>query len=489
VVTGRYALAILLVLLIAGCAPVGPDYHLPQRATINAPETQGHFVSRHSGTATATPDGPWWRLYNDERLTRYVQQAFAANTDLRIAEANLERTHALFAEAKTAKEINGAANFDTSYVQQSAEAYLSHTKPPDHQIYNTGISLNYDLDLFGGIRRGIEAAAADDQAAIAAHDLVRINVAADTTRAYADICNAGNELKSARRTLGVQKKTIELTRTLVAHGRAASFDIDRQEGLYEQLKARIPLLNARQLNAAYRLTTLIGQPPESYDRTLLACAEPLQLASPLPVGNGRDLLRRRPDVRAAERRLAASTARIGVATAELYPDIKLTASIGSQGGVSDVLSPLTNRFGVGPTINWNVNRNVARSRIAAAKAQTKADLAAFDRTVLVALRETETALTNYAYDLDRLNNLKRARNRAAVVDRDARKLWRGGNIDALATLDADRSLAAAEQAYAEAKTRLNVDQIAIFLALGGGWQTAPPPAQVALRTTSSDPAR
>ena len=488
-VTGSRILAAGVALLAAGCAPVGPDYHLPAQATINAPDAQGHFVSRRTGTANDAPDGPWWRLYKDDRLATYVQNAFVANTDLRIAEANLERTHALFAEAKTAREINGSANFDTSYVQQSAEAYLSHTKPPDHQIYNTGIALNYDLDLFGGIRRGIEAAAADDQAAIAAHDLVRINVAADTTRAYADICNAGNELKSARRTLAVQKKTIELTRTLVAHGRAASFDIDRQEGLYEELQARVPLLQARQLNAAYRLTTLIGQPPERYDRALLKCAEPLQLASSLPVGDGAALLRRRPDIRAAERRLAASTARIGVATAELYPDIKLTASIGSQGGISDAFSPLTNRFGVGPTINWNVNRNVARSRIAAAEAQTKADLATFDRTVLVALRETETALTNYAYDLDRLHNLKRARDRAAVVDRDARKLWRGGNIDALATLDADRSLAAAEQAYAAAKTRLNVDQIAIFLALGGGWQTAAPPAQVALgpTTTSQTP--
>src|SRR6185312_13749602 len=121
-------------------------------------------------------------------------------------------------------------------------ANLSHIKPPEHQIANTGITLNYDLDLFGGIRRGIEAAAADDEAATAAHDLVRINVAADTTRAYADICNAGNELRSARRTLDIQKKAIALTRTLFTHGRAASFDIDRQQGLYEELEARIPLL-------------------------------------------------------------------------------------------------------------------------------------------------------------------------------------------------------------------------------------------------------
>lgn len=464
-------------LLLSGCAAVGPDYHLPKQATMNAPEAQGRFVSRHTGVTSGIADSEWWHLYDDPRLAQFVETAFSANTDLRIAQANLERSHALLAEAKTAREINGAANFDTSYVQQSAEANLSHIKPPEHQIYNTGIALNYDLDLFGGIRRGIEAATADDEAAIAARDLVRINVAADMTRAYADICNAGNELKSAQRTLSVQRKAIALTRTLVANGRAASFDVDRQQGLYEELEARIPLLQARQLNAAYRVTTLTGQPPERYDRKLLECTKPLRLVSPFPVGDGRGLLRRRPDIRAAERRLAASTARIGVATAELYPDIKLTASIGSQGAVSDFISPLTNRFGIGPTINWNVNQNVARSRIAFAEAQTKADLALFDKTVLTALRETETALTNYTYDLDRLNNLKRARDRAATVAHDASQLWRGGNINALAALDADRSLATAEQTYAAAESALSADQIAIFLALGGGWQMPRTPSR------------
>lgn len=458
-------------LFLSGCAAVGPDYKVPDQSTFNAPEAQGRFASRHERVASAEPESEWWRLYDDSRLSELVQQSFVANRDLRMAQANLERTAALLREAQTAQEINGATLLETDYVQQSAEANLSHIKPPQHQIYNMGIAVNYDLDLFGGIRRGIEAAAANDEAAAAARDLVRINVAANTTRAFADICNAGNELKSARRTLDVQKKAIELTRTLVTNGRAARFDVDRQQGLYEELEARIPLLQARQINAAYRLTTLLGQPAQNYDRKLLKCVTPLNLASPLPIGDGRGMLRRRPDIKVAERRLAASTAKIGVATAELYPDVKIGASIGSQGAVSDVISPLTNRFSVGPTLNWNINTNVARARIAVAEAETKADLALFDNTVLIALREIETALTNYAYDLDRLKNLKGARDKAATVARDARELWRGGNINALAALDADRALAAAEQAYAAGETSLNTDQIAIFLALGGGWQT------------------
>lgn len=459
----------MCLLALCGCT-VGPDYRLPGQALVNAPLANRAFTSRADATNTAEPPADWWRLYDDATLSRHIEMALRANTDLRIAEANLEQAHALLAEAETGRQINGSTAFETSYVQQSAEADLSHIKPPQHQIANTGIAINYDLDLFGGIRRGIEAASANDEAAVAARDLVRVNVVADTTRAYADICNSGNELESARRTAAIQLRTIAFTQTMATNGRVASFDIDRQESLYQQFKARIPRLEARQINAAYRLAALVGQLPENYDRSLLACRRPLRLASKIMVGDARSLLGRRPDVRAAERRLAASTAMIGVATSELYPDVKIGASVGTQGAVTDLFGPLTNRFGVGPVISWNINQNVARTRIATAEARSKANLAIFDKTVLVALRDIESALTNYAFNLDRLKNLKKARDRAAKVAADARRLWQGGSTDALTSLDADRSLAATEQAYAAGQTEVSQSQIVIFLALGGGWQ-------------------
>ncbi|MBS0232292.1 MAG: TolC family protein [Proteobacteria bacterium] len=455
--------------LLSGCV-AGPDYHLPKQALVNAPTANAAFASRMEATSAGEPQADWWRLYDDATLSRLVQQALRANTDLRIAEANLEQAHAFLAEAETGRQINGSAAFETSYVQQSAEANLSHIKPPQHQIANMGLAINYDLDLFGGIARGIEAASANDDAAIAARDLVRVNVVADTTRAYADVCNAGNELASAKRTAAIQSRTIALTRTMAINGRVASFDIDREESLYQQFKSQIPSLEARQINAAYRLTTLLGQLPENYDRSMLECRKPLELVSKILVGDAHSLLSRRPDVRAAERQLAASTAMVGVATSELYPDVKIGASVGTQGAATDLFGPLTNRFGVGPQISWNINQNVARSRIAAAEAGSKASLAKFDKTVLVALREIESALTNYSYSLARLKNLRNARDRAAKVATDAQKLWQGGSTDALTSLDADRSLAAAEQAYAAGQTDVSRYQIAIFLALGGGWQ-------------------
>jgi outer membrane protein TolC len=214
----------------------------------------------------------------------------------------------------------------------------------------------------------------------------------------------------------------------------------------------------------------MGKPPEQYDRSLLACHTPLTLGVLLPTGDGRAMLQRRPDVRAAERWLAASTAEVGVATAALYPDIMLGASIGSTGAASSAFNPLTNRFAVGPLVSWDLHRSAVRDRISAAQAQTRASLAHFDSTVLVALRETETSLDTYAGALDQLQRLKAARDHAMFVSDRTRELRRGGRVGGLVALDAERTWVNSEVAVASAEAEVNSDQITIFLALGGGWQ-------------------
>jgi outer membrane protein TolC len=182
------------------------------------------------------------------------------------------------------------------------------------------------------------------------------------------------------------------------------------------------------------------------------------------------MLRRRPDVRAAERRLAAATARIGVATAALYPDIKFGASIGSTGHTSDFLTGLTNRFSIGPTITWNLDQRPIRARIAEAEAATRANLAAFDGVVLTALRETETSLNTYQASLARLERLQASRDEASSVATQTQELLRGGKFGGLIALDAERTWIAAEGAVAAAQDGINADQLTVFLALGGGWQ-------------------
>lgn len=465
----KRALSFLSITLLTGCAVVGPDYHVPEGAMISQSGAQGDFLSGKA-VANAEPlPERWWTLYNDPALDALVVQALEANTDLRVAEANLQRSLALLDARGASRELQGSVSADTSYAQRSAEAELQHVQPPTRQIYNAGIGVSYDLDLFGGLRRGIEAASADSEAAAAARDLVRVNVAAEATRAYAEICNSGSQIDLLNSVVALQAKSVALTRILISHGRVAPYELDRRQAALDLTRSRLPRLAARQRNALFRMTALLGRTPSEADLALLNCHHALQMTQILPVGDGQGLLRRRPDIRIAERRLAASTARIGVATADLYPDIKLGASIGSTGATADFLSPLTNRFGLGPLISWTINRHAVRGNIEAAKAQSRADLAAFDGVVIKALREVESSLTSYAAGIDQLENLERSRDEAARAAQRTAQLRRGGKIDELPALEAERDFIAAQQAVAEAKAAMNEDQIALFLALGGGW--------------------
>lgn len=470
-VNARRLLVPLALISLSACVTVGPNYRVPDEALVNAPKGQGAFISGGHGTTNDPLPDQWWKLFDDQVLNRLIEQALIANTDLRVAEANLQRSDALLAEARTGREVVGIANLETSWAQPSAEAVMQHVQPPEHQIYNGGLSISYDLDLFGGIRRGVEAATAEDEAAVAARDLVRINVAAQTAQAYADVCDAGHEIADLRQLIAVLDEDLRLTRLMIAHGRAPKFEQDRQLSLLANTRARLPRMEAGQRNAVFRIATLMGRVPAEFDHGLLGCHAPLVLRSLMPVGDGQGLLKRRPDVRAAERRLAAATARIGIATAALYPDIKLGASLGSTGAATDLLSSLTNRFGIGPLISWNIHRSAIRARISQSEAQTRANLAAFDGTVLSALREVESALNNYAADLVRLEDLKAARDGAVQVSERTAALRRGGKLGGLVALDAQRSRIIAEQAVTAAQTDINRDQIALFLALGGGWST------------------
>ena len=453
-----------------GACAVGPDYVLPEEALVRSEVANDSFVGAANKSVTQRePPDDWWRLYRDPRLDRLINQAFAANTDLRVAEATLEKSAALVQQAEAARQPSAALNFDISYQQLSAEQYLQKQIVPATSLYDVGLTVAYDLDLFGRLRRTVESASADDEAVQAARDLVRVNVAAETTRSFADLCNAGAELAVARETFDVQRASLAVTHRLVAAGKAASFDETRSRGLTAQLESSIPTFEARQRNALFRLATLTGQPPTEFDRSLAGCAVSPRIFAPLPVGDGAQLLQRRPDVRAAERRLAAATAQIGVATSYLYPSVKLVGTLGSTGVTGDFLSPLTNRYGVGPSISWQLNQSGARAQIAAANAETKAALARFDGVVLQALRETESALNVYVHDLKKLQSLQRARDQADQALADARKLQALGRIDALAVLDAERTRAGANQALAAQRSQISFDQVAVFLALGGGW--------------------
>jgi NodT family efflux transporter outer membrane factor (OMF) lipoprotein len=465
----RLLSSIALATLLAGCTTVGPDYEqqLP-RATTQA----ALYSAADPAFVPEAPPEDWWRLFDDPRLDGFVADALAANTDLRVASANLARARAALREVRAGRSINTTVGASASYGRESGAAIDSETSLPEGELYDAGLDVGYQLDLFGRLRRATEASRADVEAVQAAYDLARITVVAETVRAYADACNSGRRLEVARRSVELQEQTFDLARRLLEGGRSTALETSQAGALLEQTRAEIPTLEALRQTALFRLAVLRGRPPAEFPPEMATCALPLQLDQPIPVGDGAALLARRPDVRAAERRLAAATARVGVATAELYPDISIGGSVGvTAGSIGDLTSGSAFRFGLGPLLSWSFpNMAVARSRIAQAEASAEGALAEFDGTWLVALQETESALTNYARGLERTAALQRAVEQAREAARIARLRYEAGREGFQIVLDAERQLAAAEAARAQSDAQLSTDLVALFLALGGGWR-------------------
>jgi multidrug efflux system outer membrane protein len=298
---------------------------------------------------------------------------------------------------------------------------------------------------------------------------VRVSVAAATVRAYVQGCTATHELHDAQVALAVQQRRLELARRLVEAGRSPRTTVQTAQAQTLALQARLPAYSAAQDAAHYQMAALLGLPPQALSRERTRCEAPPRLEQPLPVGDGAALLQRRPDVRQAERQLAAATARIGVATAALYPSIHLGASAGLSGVLGDLGNASTARWGLGPLISWQIPDNAARARVQASQADAQAALAHFDGVVLKALRETETALSRYVHDLDGQAQLAQARDQAEQVARDNHRLYESGRAPLLNHLDAQGALTRLDQQLAESQGQTAQDEVALFLALGGGW--------------------
>ncbi len=344
------------------------------------------------------------------------------------------------------------------------------TEAPESDTYSAGLDVSYEVDLFGRVESTIRAARADASAAEAALNVVRVTVAAETARAYADACSGNAQIAVAERTITLQTDTVGLTQRLLDAGSGNGLDVARARSALESTRSTLPPLRA-QRDALFRLATLTGRTPAETSEAARACAAPPQLTQPIPVGDGAAMLARRPDVRQAERNLAAAAARVNVATADLYPRITLGGSAGATALDASGLGDNENfRFSVGPLISWSFpNVFAARARIEQAGASSDAALATFDQTVLVALQETETALANYANELDRRSALQSARDQAANAARLSRLRFDAGADSFLTVLDSERTLAAADAQLASSSALVTTYQIALFKALAGGW--------------------
>ena len=465
----RGVLAGAAALLLAGCTTAGPNYTLPDPAVVNRPSAQGAF---DSGKEKRFADVPlpdhWWQLYGDTRLDGFVAEGLAANADLRVADANLRRADAVVAEVAAGRTLSTALGGGASLSRPAGTG----GSLPGTVGYDVGLSLAYPLDLAGRIRRAIEAAQGDAEAVAAARDNVRVTVAAEIARSYAAACTANMVLAANNRVLALQRQTLGVTQRLQRGGRGTAFDVTRAQSAVDQSAALVPSTIATRTAALYRLATLMGRAPADYPKDVASCATAPTMRKPLPIGDGAGLIARRPDIRAAERSLAAATARIGVATANLYPQVSLGGSVGLTGPLSAFGSGDAFHVGLGPLISWSFpNRPIVRAQIAQAGAAADAALAQFDSTTLEALRQTETALSAYAREADRNAALARAQASAARAASQAGTLYRFGRTDFLALLSAQAALTTAQANLAASNALLVDRQVDVFKALGGGWQS------------------
>ncbi len=464
-------LALLPTLALAGCV-AGPDYHVPDGAVAKSPSANRPF---HSGAETAFTQAElpaqWWKLYDDPRLDGYIAEALTANTDLRAADANLRRASDVVRQVEAGRTVQTTAQAAAFQARVGGYTLAVPLDLPTSGL--AGVTIEYPLDLAGGIRRGIEAAGDQAEAAQAARDQVRVTVAAMVTRSYADVCSANVTLAATRHVLDIQNQTLGSVQRLFKGGRGTSFDVTRARAAADRSAAAIPEILAAREASLYEIAALMGRAPGDYPRELENCASPPALRQPIPIGDGTALIKRRPDIRAAERRLAAATAGIGVETAALYPQVALSGSAGFGNSLAHLFASSSFGAYAGPLISWAFpNRKAIRARIAGASDAADAANAQFDGSVIEALRQTETALSAYAREIDHDRALEATRTDAEKATGQANKLFRYGRTGILEVLTAQANLADAQATLAQSKATLIDRQINVFLALGGGWQSA-----------------
>jgi multidrug efflux system outer membrane protein len=340
------------------------------------------------------------------------------------------------------------------------------------ESFLVGFDASWELDFFGRVRRSIEASAADVGTAEASRRDVIVSLMAELARNYFELRGAQNQLAVARQNADNQQQTLDLTIALLNAGRGTELDVSRAEAQLNFTLAIIPSLETTMQQAAHRLGVLIGQEPTVLVSELTVPLPLPALPAMVAIGQPADLLRRRPDIRVAERALAAATARVGVATADLYPRVTVLGGVGLQAGsVVDLFSSGSTTFSIGPNIFWAAfDLGRVRERINAADARTEAALAQYEQRVLLALEETENALVDFNRQQERRDLLATSARASAKAADLARLRYQSGVTDFLTVLDAQRTVLAAQDRLAESETRTATALIAVYKALGGGWE-------------------
>ncbi|MFC5439168.1 efflux transporter outer membrane subunit [Rhodanobacter ginsenosidimutans] len=467
----RVAAVALGTLLLGACA-AGPDYRGPPKVDT------GHGWTQPDTAAPAPASlSSWWTMLGDPTLDRLVATALADNLDLRQAQARIAEERALRDRATGGYAPTVGAGASVTRRRQSENGPLPIGSIPglarDQTIYDAGFDAAWEIDLFGATRRAVEGAAARLQAAQEDAAGVRVSIAAEVARSYLSLRGAQRELAARQASVQALAQTTDLVGQRFRAGDAAQADVDAAQARLDAAAAGLPAIDARLRAAALGLGVLLGAPPERELALLDTTATPITLV-PIPVGQRADLLRRRPDVRAAERRLAARSADIGVATAELFPKLSIGASGGFQAlDASQLFESASQRFSIVPLISWRVfDGGRVRAEIRASEAREQQAALAYEKTVLAALGDAERALSDYRLGLDAVRRQQGALDAARRSYAHAQARYAAGDIALTELLAEERVLREAEDGHVRTHTAAAIDLVALFKALGGGWDPA-----------------
>jgi multidrug efflux system outer membrane protein len=464
----RGAVALFVAVTLAGCA-VGPNYKKPE-----TPVAQTYGAAEPALYTPEQAQVQFWKQFGDETLNKLVDDSLNANHDLRIAvgrlaEARAARHQSLYDLGPTVTASAGHTTQQTSAVQFGF--------PYTSSYYDAGFDATWELDLFGRVRRSVEASSAELQGAEANLRDAQVSVIAEVARTYFELRGEQNQLAVARKNVENEQESFNLTDARLKAGRGTEFDTSRARSQLSTTLATIDPLEAAVQRSIHRLGVLTGRDPNALQSLLTPVKDLPELPKSVAVGDPGTLLRRRPDIRVAERQLAASNAEIGVAVGDYFPKVTFTGSFGYEAKTPNGLGTSASRFySIGPGISWAAfDLGRVHARVAGAKARTNTAVAQYEQTVLKALEETENALVTHARSRDQLVHAADAAEASAAAAKLARVRYEGGIVDFLEVLDAERTQLQAEDQLAQTRTATATSLIAVYKALGGAWEGAPFP--------------
>ena len=469
----------LALVLLAGCT-VGPDYKGPPER--KAPEAfsalTGPDVDKAAAKQVPTFGEPadlaqWWKGFTDPVLDSLIERAIAGNLDLKIAEARVR-------EARALRGIEAAGAYPTidamgGVSRQRESENLNRGFPAEQDssnLFQAGLDASWEIDVFGGVRRAVQAADADLAAAEESRRDALVTLVAEVARNYTELRGYQSRIELNENTVNAQGETVGLTESLSKAGISSELQVQQATAQLNSREAQLPPLHVGQRAAAYRLAVLLGQEPGSL---LAELAERKSIPAPpqtIPLGLASDLLRRRPDIRRAERGIAAASARVGVATSDLFPKFSLTGSFGLQSEEADTFFNMNSRYwSIAPSVRWNVfDAKRIRNRINAATAREEAAVSEYEKTVISALEDVENSLTEFVQEQARWRALSAAASASARALELATDRYKSGIGDFLDVLETQRALYDLQDQIVQSELGLSRSLISLYKALGGGWE-------------------